>query len=119
MTDPGCTGACCSVFALTHVPDLVARPEAIVDGEQILDMIVPLAPDQARDRFASLGYGDLPGGIAEDHPHTCRHWSGQTRLCGIYATRPAMCSRFPYGRPCPYGCGLLVGDGPPAATVDA
>src|ERR1700690_370117 len=80
-----CTGHCCRRFPLNITMDKLKENAAAFGGDYalILDMIIQLpdAPDDHGPRY------------------TCRHLlaSGD---CGIYETRPKLCSEFPYGRDC-------------------
>lgn len=82
----GCTGRCCRAFTIDL--DALTRPdtaENIDQGDYIRDMLVALEPQE--DGFWSC---------------TCRHFDAGSGRCRAYEQRPRMCSRFPYGRPCPY-----------------
>lgn len=92
-----CDGRCCSTFTMsTPLAQLESQPRHSEDGEYILSMIVPQTNAEA----------EALGAKALDRPHFgCALWDPETRLCRRYEQRPKMCSRFPYGRPCPWpGC---------------
>lgn len=93
MTCPasnGCTGLCCAAFRLPHtIREVKARTRARtivscagdpVEGDKLVDMLIPLTPKEARERNHEFG--------------------------GDYEDRPDMCRRFPYEREdgCPFGC---------------
>ncbi len=82
----GCTGNCCAAFSLDEDVQLEIMNGQEADDQTIRVMLIP------------LGDGNF----------TCRHWNPETKLCGIYATRPAMCRTFPEkGNPCGQeGCDL-------------
>lgn len=106
-----CTGNCCESFVINHIGDTPEKIDAYlrtraVDGVQIADMLVPI-------RKVEPGAVMPDGSLAEHEPQgggwvfTCKHFDTGVRNCGIYATRPAMCRDFPYGKPCEHGdrCG--------------
>lgn len=104
-----CAGACCAVFPMhlgqaTFTNGRELRP----DNEYILDMLIPLTRRQALARSRRLGYPDPPNYGPKYGLFTCKHWDEETRLCGDYENRPAMCRDYPYGRPCERGCGYQV-----------
>lgn len=78
------------------------------DDRYIADMLIPLTPEEADARLDRLGISTLR--FADWHYKesaelfTCRHWDETTRLCTAYESRPAMCSEYPYERPCEW-CG--------------
>lgn len=99
-----CTGHCCKSFPLpVTMAVLRADVEAVAagditarhfqDGAQVLDMLIPL--------------GEPTGDVQKDR-YTCRH-HGADGNCGIYETRPRMCSEYPYGQPCRIeGCTRVI-----------
>lgn len=100
-----CAGACCAVFPL----HLTSGLGAVDDLLYILSMLVPLTREQAAERYARLGYGELIDYGPDYDLFTCRHWDEQTRLCTAYDQRPAMCRDYPYeGRSCERGCGYAL-----------
>lgn len=107
-----CAGACCSVFPMSHSALQMMARGASTDPEAtyILDMLIPLTRDEARERTARLGYEwperDWPEGAYD--LFTCRHWDEATRLCTAYDSRPKMCSNYPYGPTCERGCGYGI-----------
>lgn len=114
-----CSGACCAVFYLPlTLRDFGRRVAAgvIEDGEYILDMLIPLTVEKARERAAKFGgVGHITKRKAGHH-FTCRHWDEETRRCKEYAKRPRMCREYPYGDDCSLGvgCGYVL---PPKALV--
>jgi Fe-S-cluster containining protein len=108
MTAPnGCNGTCCAVFTYSSTHDEMKDPEhlkLIHDGEMLADMLIPLTVEQARERAEK--FGSPLADIENDSPsvgslYMCRHWNEETRLCGVYDSRPLMCAEFPYSDPCP------------------
>jgi Fe-S-cluster containining protein len=105
-----CAGACCAVFPM-HLGQAPFRRkgELSAENEYILDMLIPLTRRQALARSRRLGYPDPPKWASHKYGlFTCRHWDEETRLCGAYESRPAMCRDYPYGRPCERGCSYQV-----------
>lgn len=116
----GCTGNCCAVFHWSTPPEkLRARWTGVMgplteeesrmerDALYIADMLVPLSPSQAIQRFQDFGFApdagkdfDLRDWLDRDTAYTCRHWDEQTKLCTAYEDRPKMCADYPYGQPC-------------------
>ena len=95
MPDPTrCTGHCCDSFSVSM--DDVRRIAATGDKEaiQVRDMVRPLLPGSwngfSRSRITEEEFGEL---------FTCTNL-GPGHDCLIYETRPAMCSRYPYGWRC-------------------
>lgn len=105
-----CNGDCCVAFRVPF--DLVALARGDVGAKDIEEaatmagMLIPLTVDEANARQREHVRGELTGFTAADegHLYACRHWNPETRRCGAYEDRPPMCSTFPYGRPCRYGC---------------
>lgn len=115
-----CTGHCCRRFFLPHShveyiralwavlhaeaddpesgrwfdDDGDERPERYDELERIVPMLVPLGPWHYNAESYGLGETEESG-----YAYTCRNLLSNGD-CGIYARRPAMCSEFPYGRPC-------------------
>jgi len=113
----GCTGTCCAAFRIPHTPASLkraVRQGRVLDGDQLLDMLIPLTPKEARERNRQFGGdGDNPFPWSDrGHHFTCRHWDEDTRLCTIYEERPMMCREFPYGKDCPFGCDCKAGEPP-------
>lgn len=102
-----CAGACCAVF-----PMPLGSPKTDEPTEEqafIEDMRIELTRTEAEERYARLGYGELPvWREGWDHRlYTCRHWDEQTRLCTVYEQRPTMCRDYPYeGHQCERACGF-------------
>lgn len=112
-----CTGKCCAMFVYScSKEELLAHPDEHRDGQQIGDMLQPLTLVEALERaerfdfdtstWTALAKDTLEGRLQAQPPalYTCKHWDEDTRLCGIYEDRPAMCRAFPYGKPCEHGC---------------
>lgn len=121
-----CDGRCCAVFTFSSsIDDLRqsvdgtlergGKPIKIRDDEVLLDMFVPLTPEESAERRERFGivYTHAAEGVQRQHDgsappeqhYTCRHWDEDTRLCTIYEDRPNMCRDFPYGNVCTHGCG--------------
>lgn len=85
---------------------LTERQHAIQDGPYILDMIIPLTHDAARERARELRTigAETWEPVAGSNYFTCRHWDELTRLCTAYEDRPTMCRDYPYGGACQHGC---------------
>lgn len=96
MTDR-CRGDCCRKFYLPVTTADALRGGFYAEGDTIADMIVKLPPQETNAAGDPIPEGDPK----RDHFWTCRNLlpSGD---CGIYETRPGMCSGFPYGKPCEY-----------------
>lgn len=107
-----CPGRCCAVFYTPLKPiEWMQRATESKNPEAgyIFDMLIPLTYDEAAARWQRLFGGEMPDTVATPdvpggHLYTCRHWDEETRLCGAYETRPAMCSGYPYGHTCFHGC---------------
>lgn len=101
-----CAGACCAVFPIHKTRGGV---ESDPQWDQIKPMLVPLTRRQAVRRYRRLGYGELKRWGKNYNLYTCKNWDEQTRLCGIYETRPNMCRDYPYeGRTCERNCGYSL-----------
>jgi Fe-S-cluster containining protein len=107
MTAPnGCNGSCCAVFNYSSSHAELRDPEhlkLIHDGEMLADMLIPLTVTEAQERAKQFG---SPLELSDDtnqadYLYMCRHWDEDTRLCGVYDSRPRMCAEFPYADPCP------------------
>lgn len=103
-----CTGVCCAAFTWPRtISEVRKRERLMLDGATIAGMLVPLTPKEAKERHVAFG-GTQPERFVwkrRGHYFTCRHWDEETRLCGIYDQRPAMCREYPYGKECDHGCG--------------
>jgi Fe-S-cluster containining protein len=103
-----CTGRCCTVFYLPKTEAELAAGFAgrVSGGQQILNMIEPLTFDAAAERWEAIWHEPLREGLLREdgagHLYTCRHWDERSGLCGIYESRPSMCSTYPYDRACDY-----------------
>jgi Fe-S-cluster containining protein len=87
------------------------HPERSYDGEKIADMLIPLTPKEARERYERFSGKTTTAYRWKNRGHhfTCRHWDEETRLCRIYEDRPQMCRDYPYGQECQHGCGVTCG----------
>ena len=104
-----CDGQCCAVFSMSQAQTMFrAKGKLRAEAEYALDMLIPLTRRQALARTRRLGYPDPPKYPPEYNLFTCKHWDEETRLCGDYENRPAMCRDYPYGRTCDRGCGYQV-----------
>lgn len=86
--------------------DRRVRNGPVEDGDQLVDMLIPLTQDEAVARRDRLGGPD--GTLADRDWFTCRHWDETTRLCTIYPQRPHMCRDYPYEAECEHGCGYRL-----------
>lgn len=107
-----CNGDCCVAFRVPFDLVELARgdvgPKSSAEAIDISAMLIPISPAAANVRLLDLIRGDRPDPFPEEedgHLYKCRHWNERTRRCGNYENRPPMCSTFPYGQPCRYGCG--------------
>lgn len=110
-----CPGYCCAAFMLRidHEAAVEKDWSKVEDGEALVDMLIPLPSAIGVERLRAAGSPLADRGLLADHAYTCRHWDESTRLCGIYAERPAMCRRYPGDADdgsgeCEHGCGLVV-----------
>lgn len=115
-----CTGHCCRAFTLNLSPDEIVRAlwalltsddNAFYDDEGELRHVTWRDFEQIALMVVPLGRLMVPPGVTwfpQGEPpfwfYTCRNLlpSGD---CGVYETRPSMCSQFPYadrGHVCPY-----------------
>ena len=84
----GCTGQCCERFCMPIDPTADDfDPARYDDGAQIAAMVIELEPEPKGSKA-----------------WTCRHFDTESRRCGIYEDRPAMCRRYPNDGTCGY-CG--------------
>lgn len=103
----GCDGACCVAFYLNgySMAEFEQKATEVEDGEYILDMLIPLTADEARERAEEFGTK-----VTGEGPFfTCRHFNDLSRRCMAYEARPRMCSRYPYARDggCEHGCSCV------------
>jgi len=103
----GCGGHCCAAFWMPFPSRNVVRASNGHDAEQIAGMLIPLSNRQARVKLKERGVDinkprNFPG--SRGHYYTCKNWNPENGLCMAYDSRPHMCSAFPYGNLCPYGC---------------
>lgn len=115
-TIPACDGRCCAVFPLSiPLVDLV-KPGSTRDRWYILDMLVTLGPQVARERWHEVTGEDLPQRLARpqnEQLYTCRHWNAETGLCAAYEDRPNLCRDYPYTSACEY-----CGGEPPQSVIE-
>ncbi len=83
-------------------PEWIARHAELLDWaketDQVARMVVYLGYQRAGKMFEPDADG-LPR--KKFHFYTCKNLQTDGK-CGVYATRPQMCSAFPYGRRCNY-----------------
>jgi Fe-S-cluster containining protein len=108
-----CPGYCCAAFYWPRTAAWMKQyaEEHTYDGPQIRDMLIPLTPKQARERYERFA-GESTQAFSwkhRGHHFTCKNWDEATRLCKIYEDRPTMCRDYPYGQECQHGCGLVGG----------
>lgn len=110
-----CPGYCCAAFHWpATITEMRARDQAgYMDGAQIRDMLIPLSPKQAKERYERFSGRKVPRGVFawnnRGHHFTCKNWDEESRLCKVYETRPQMCKGYPYGNVCEHGCGFKGG----------
>lgn len=93
-----CTGHCCDAFFVDWLNVAAYAAMGDPDAIQTKAMIRRLLPGSF---FAPTG---LPIPENETRIFTCTNL-GPDHNCTVYETRPAMCSRYPYGGRCLYpGC---------------
>lgn len=110
--ESACPGLCCAAFYWPRtLTEMRKWPELSFDGEQIRDMLIPLTPKEANDRYAHFSSGRKSKFKWKNRGHhfTCKNWDEDTRLCRIYEDRPTMCRDYPYGQECQHGCGMVCG----------
>lgn len=93
-----CTGHCCRAFCLSplYAMRLNSGDE---EARQVSEMIRPLLPGSWLGGQERVMTEEEQG-----HYYTCTHLT-PSGDCGIYESRPAMCSAYPYGKRCGYpGC---------------
>ena len=117
MTD-SCAGACCAAFPLA-INHPAFNKGAKGEAAFIADMVIPLTRRQALARSRKFGYPDPPKYPSNWSWFTCRHWDEETRLCGVYDKRPAMCQDYPYfNNKCERGCGYKLGQSDHAKAAE-
>lgn len=87
-----CTGHCCRAFFGIEYYDTVRRAENHRRSDNIVEA------DEC-DFIAGMVV-DIPAHGDSNAGATCVHYDEDTGNCGAYATRPAMCRDYPYGKPC-------------------
>lgn len=112
--ESACPGYCCASFYWPRTISWMRKhAHRMVDGAQIRDMLIPLTPKQARERYERFSGKAAPRETFRwkfrGHHFTCRNWDEESRLCKIYETRPQMCRGYPYGKLCEHGCGFAGG----------
>lgn len=81
-----CTGHCCKDFPLPYTIEEIKNKPNLQDGQQIAEMLIFLRESNYLDGKKSYRY-------------TCKHLQ-KSGDCGIYESRPRMCSNYPYGKAC-------------------
>lgn len=108
-----CPGWCCAAFYWPRTISWMRKhaDKTMWDGAQIRDMLIPLTPKQARERYERFSGTPTRAYKWKHRGHffTCKNWDEETRLCKIYEDRPAMCRDYPYGQECQHGCGACGG----------
>lgn len=101
-----CTGHCCEAFSCPSPQYLAANVANIIDGNVLVDMLIPLGPSASSD----LAYEEYD--TRNRWRYDCRYFSKETRQCTDYAGRPGMCRDYPYGNNCEIdGCTLVSAAG--------
>lgn len=109
-----CSGHCCKCFSLgVNYSELCDNPKRFQDGEQILDMLIPLG--RLTNEEVAERYGIHT--IASTGPcesYTCKHLA-ENGDCYIYENRPLMCRSYPgptlkacLWKECTASCGLMA-----------
>lgn len=107
-----CPGYCCAAFYWPRTVTYMRKHAGqMYDGEQIRDMLIPLTPKEARERYEKFSGKTTNAYVWKNRGHhfTCKNWDEETRLCKVYEDRPAMCRDYPYGQECQHGCGACGG----------
>ncbi len=100
-----CGGSCCALFYQSRTPEeweaLIESGDANDEQAFVAAMLIPLTDAGARYRSNHFGDGTMDkrhpdADLGDGHWYTCTHWDEDTRLCGVYEQRPAMCSDYPY-----------------------
>lgn len=100
MTDR-CTGHCCRLFTLSFSPDELAAAAAAPGASEELKKIASMVVYAGKGKPAAFGVRVNDLHDVDGHRYNCRHLQADGN-CGDYDNRPAMCSDYPYGRPCGY-----------------
>lgn len=117
-----CNGDCCVAFRVPYtLEELASGDVGSQDAEEarcMAAMLRPLTVEEANQRALDFIEGVVPTFDQTDagHLYMCSNWNEETRRCNIYEDRPPMCSAFPYGEPCRYGCSC-VGERPDAEVI--
>lgn len=82
-----CTGQCCTIFPL-HLSwaEIQRDRKRILDGDLIADMVIPFFGPLMERNEGHHGWK------RSQHTFTCKHFDGKN--CGIYESRPRMCSDY-------------------------
>lgn len=112
--ESACPGYCCAAFFWPRTLAWMRKhSHTMRDGEQIRDMLIPLTPKQAKERYERFAGRKVRRGVFawkhRGHHFTCKNWDEESRLCKVYETRPQMCKGYPYGKLCEHGCGFEGG----------
>jgi Fe-S-cluster containining protein len=99
-----CSGDCCVAFPLSCSKDWLGSTRA-QDGDLLAFMLREITVQEAADRRARFGV-DKPVRDTGQQWFRCIYWDEETRLCGAYENRPAMCRDYPYP-PTPRTCDKL------------
>lgn len=97
-----CTGHCCEKFYLPYLYEEIQQrtkenPNWVIphgDAAKIVEMIIPLTDVSTCMDGSPVKPGD------ENHYYTCKWFDKESRNCTNYENRPALCSGYPYGKPC-------------------
>jgi len=97
-----CRGHCCLCFALSIPYDELKKSISgesktiYKDGEQILDMLIPLGAMNGKEITERFGISsaEIDSVTEPKERFTCRHLQ-ENGDCGIYETRPWMCRSYP------------------------
>lgn len=100
----GCATSCCERFELAFsLEEILESVESkrFEDVDKVADMLIPLDGGKPVSWHAATGKPYPQDGKNRYH-YTCKHFDTETRRCTNYENRPAMCSKYPYGRKCEY-----------------
>lgn len=95
-----CDGGCCVVFSINNTLDRARAGghridvPVVRDGDMLGFMLREITREEAQARAEKFGVG-MPEDLSK-RLYKCIYWNEDTRLCGAYENRPAMCSEYPY-----------------------
>jgi Fe-S-cluster containining protein len=116
-----CPGYCCEAFSVGPHEDFVRQMQRVIrdnpgdnpedllertEAQQLMELFVPLPGAHVRNPTLKwAGDANPPAGAVGGEFHTCTAFNKETKSCGVYATRPRLCQKFPNWEPCQFeGC---------------